>query len=604
MPVDKTKSVQADSARPNPLLILRRLSEKFLEDPKIGTPALQKVLYSEYTQSLINELKAHQIELEMRIEELSRTQAELESSRARYLDLYDLAPVGYCTVCEKGIILETNLTAANLLGVVREAILNQPFSRFILEEDQGIFSLLRKQIIETGQSQSCELRLIRQDATSFWVHLETTTELIENAVSVYRIVLFDITKRKYAEKTLQKEYRQNLSVKRHIQKTESLERMAAAITHLFNNHLQVALGNLELAQYSLASNAEARGNVTNAIQALCQSADVSGLLRTYLGQNICQLEPVDLSQNCRRSLLGLEPTVPSGINIKTNLMPSGPVVSANPGQLQQVLTILVTNACEAIGELTGEVIITIKTVPATIHPNDHISDIVCVNNTSATFACLEVTDTGCGMSKEEMSKIFDPFYTTKFTGRGLSLAVAKSLIRTWGGTIKVNSEAHIGSCFKVLLPPTKTGASRQTETTLIEQKTFKAEGTVLLVDDDPELCNVGKGLLKHLGFAVFVATSGHEAFALFQKHHNNIDCLLTDLSMRDMDGWETLAALRKIKPELAVILSSGYDEAHAMKGDHQERPQAFLRKPYTKDNLKQVLNQVLGDPTCSTKPGN
>jgi CheY-like chemotaxis protein len=370
--------------------------------------------------------------------------------------------------------------------------------------------------------------------------------------------------------------------------------MAAAITHLFNNHLQVALGNLEMAQFSLTTHAEAQKNVTNAIQALCKSADVSGLLRTYLGQNISKLEPLDLSQNCQRSLPGIESAVPSGIHIKTNLMSPGPVVSANASQMQQVLTILVTNACEAIGECTGEVTVTVNTVPATILPNAHISDIVCANNSSATFACLEVTDTGCGMSKEEMGKIFDPFYTTKFTGRGLSLAVARSLIRAWGGTIRVKSEADVGSCFKVLLPLAADSVARQTEP-LTGHKTFKLQRTVLLVDDDPGLCNVGKGIMKHLGFTVFIATSGYEAVALFEKHHNSIDCLLTDLSMPGMDGWETLTALRKIKSDLPVILSSGYDEAQVMKGDHKEQPQAFLHKPYTKDDLKNILNQVLSD---------
>jgi two-component system, cell cycle sensor histidine kinase and response regulator CckA len=596
MPIKLTESSQTDLSQSNALRILRRLSEKFLEELKFGTPRPQKALYSEYTPSIIKELQTHQIELEMQIAKLCQTQVELESERALYFNLFDLAPVGYCTVCEKGIILETNLTAANLLGVTRGVLLNKPFSRFVLEEDQGIFSLLRKQLIETGHSQSGELRLIRQDKTSFWANLETTVELNENRMSVSRIVLCDIAKRKCAEEALQKEYKQDQSVRRQLHKAESLERMAAAITHLFNNHLQVALGNLEMAQFSLATNAEAQKNVTNAIQALCKSADVSGLLRTYLGQDISKLESLDLSQNCQRSLLGIEPAVPSGINIKTNLMSPGPVVNANASQMQQVMAILITNACEAIGDLTGEVTVAIKTVPATILPNTHISDIVCVNNTSDAFACLEVTDSGCGMSNEEMGKIFDPFYTTKFTGRGLSLAVARSLIRAWGGMIKVNSEIHVGSCFKVLLPLAADGGPQQAEP-LTEQKIFKAEGTVLLVDDDLALCNIGKGLLKHLGFTVFIATSGYEAVALFEKYHNSIDCLLTDLSMPGMDGWETLTALRKIKPDLPVILSSGYDEAQVMKGDHAELPQAFLHKPYTKDNLQNILNQVLGDAT-------
>jgi two-component system, cell cycle sensor histidine kinase and response regulator CckA len=219
------------------------------------------------------------------------------------------------------------------------------------------------------------------------------------------------------------------------------------------------------------------------------------------------------------------------------------------------------------------------------------------------FVCLEVADTGCGMDREEMDKIFDPFYTTKFTGRGLGLAVAKSLVRAWGGIIHVESEAEKGSCFRVFLPFNGVETPRQADL-LADEKNFKAEGTVLLVDDDPVICDVMEAVLNHLGFTVFVAKTGSEALDLFQIHHSSIDCLLTDLSMPDMDGWETLEALRKIKPSLPAILSSGYDEAHAMKGDHKELPQAFLHKPYTKNDLQNVLSRVLGDATRSNKTGN
>ena len=131
----------------------------------------------------------------------------------------------------------------------------------------------------------------------------------------------------------------------------------------------------------------------------------------------------------------------------------------------------------------------------------------------------------------------------------------------------------------------------------LEQETFKAKRTVLLVDDNPVFCEVMEALLESLGFTVFVAVGGNEAITLFQKHHNSIDCLLTDLSLPDMNGWETLAAIRKIRPDLPAILTSGYDEAHAMKGDHKDLPQAFLHKPYTRDDLKNVLNRLLSDTT-------
>ena len=176
------------------------------------------------------------------------------------------------------------------------------------------------------------------------------------------------------------------------------------------------------------------------------------------------------------------------------------------------------------------------------------------------------------------------------------MAVAMSFVKAWGGVIHVKSEVHKGSCFSVFLPLAVDMVPRQDDL-LTKPETFKAKGTVLLVDDDPVLCDIIAAVLEHLCFTVFIAINGKEAVALFQKHHNSIDCLLTDLSMPNMNGRETIAALRKIKPDLPVILSSGYDEAHAMDGDYKELPQAFLHKPYTKDDLKNVLNQVLGDAT-------
>ncbi len=131
-----------------------------------------------------------------------------------------------------------------------------------------------------------------------------------------------------------------------------------------------------------------------------------------------------------------------------------------------------------------------------------------------------------------------------------------------------------------------------------KQETIKVKGTVLLVDDDPLFCEVTEAMLEHLGFTVFVAAGGNEAVALFQKHHNSIDSLLIDFSMSDMNGWETIAALRKIKIDLPAILCSGFDEARVMKNDYKEQPQViFLHKPFTMDGLKNLLNRVLVDAT-------
>ena len=159
----------------------------------------RRVLSPEETRRTLHELRVHQIELEMQNEELRRAQAELDAARARYFDLYDLAPVGYCTLCEKGLILEANLTAATLLGVARGALVKQPITRFILEEDQDIYYLHRKQLFETGEPQACELRMVKKDGAPFWAHLAATVAQDADGASVCRVVLSDITARKSEE---------------------------------------------------------------------------------------------------------------------------------------------------------------------------------------------------------------------------------------------------------------------------------------------------------------------------------------------------------------------------------------------------------------------
>jgi PAS domain S-box-containing protein len=156
----------------------------------------------EETRQTLHDLLVHQIELEIQNEELRRTQGELEASRTRYSDLYDLAPLGYVTLSEKGLILEANLTAVTMLGVARSALVKQPLTRYIINEDQDIFYFHRKQLFDTGMSQACELRMMKMDRTEFWAQLESTAVQDNDGKPVYYIVLSDITDRKQTEENL------------------------------------------------------------------------------------------------------------------------------------------------------------------------------------------------------------------------------------------------------------------------------------------------------------------------------------------------------------------------------------------------------------------
>jgi PAS domain S-box-containing protein len=181
---------------------LRRQAEEIARGKEARSPEDLVACSPVEIRQTLHELRVHQIELEMQNEELRRTQVELDGARVRYFDLFDLAPVGYVTLSEKGLILDANLTAATLLGVARGELVEQPVTRFIHREDQDVYYHHRKQLFETGEPQSCDLRMIKKDGTTFWAHLEATAAQDTHGASLCRVMMSDITERKRAEDAL------------------------------------------------------------------------------------------------------------------------------------------------------------------------------------------------------------------------------------------------------------------------------------------------------------------------------------------------------------------------------------------------------------------
>jgi PAS domain S-box-containing protein len=576
---DSTSSPEADAGQ-----ALRKRAEALAGE----LPEKLEVVSPERARQTLHELQVHQIELEMQNEELRRTQEELDVSRARYFDLYDLAPVGYFTLNEQGLILEANLTAAKLLGVPRGTLVKQPLSRFILPGDQDIHYRHRKQLLETGAPQSWELRLLRQDAAPFWARVEATSTRDADGVSVWRAVVSDISESKRTEEEKEKLEAQN----RLLQKAEGLGRMAGAIAHHFNNHLTAVMGNLELAIGDLPRGAVSAGRLSDALHAARDAAEVSKLMLTYLGQTHAQHERLDLSEVCRRSLPLLRAAMPKDTVLDTKLPSPGPVISANANQVQQVLTNLVTNAWEAGADSRGAVRVTVKTVPPAGIPASPRFPVDWRPHDTVSYACMEVADTGSGITVKDIEKLFDPFFSSKFTGRGLGLSVVLGIVQSHGGAVTVETTPGRGSTFRVFLPVSAERIIREPHPAA-QSVEMDEGGTVLLVDDEPMVRKVGEGALMSLGFAVLLAKDGVEAVEIFRQHRDEIRCVLCDLTMPRMNGWETLVALRKLAPGLPVILASGYDKAHVMAGDHPELPQAFLSKPYQLQGLRDAIGGAL-----------
>ena len=375
--------------------------------------------------------------------------------------------------------------------------------------------------------------------------------------------------------------------KHQVWRAESLRRMAGGIAHHFNNLLGAVIGNLELALDDLPSGEEdLRSYMDEAMDASQRAAEISQLMVAYLGKTTGNTEPLDLAQALREAFRLLITSIPKNIRFSSALSASGPVIYADGVHVNQILTNLVSNAVEAIGEGEGEIVVALGETAAEdilasrFFPSDW-------SPKSLRYACLSVSDNGCGLEPAIQEKIFDPFFSTKFTGRGLGLSVVLGLVRAHGGAITVDSRVGSGTTFHVFFP-------RKVEEVrpVPASAGMDGGGLVLVVDDEPVIRRVAEAQLKRLGYEVITAVDGVEAVELFRARMDEFRLVLLDLTMPRMDGWATLAALRALRPGIPVILASGFDEAQVMQTEHPERPQAFLHKPFSLKGLKAALSDV------------
>jgi CheY-like chemotaxis protein len=356
----------------------------------------------------------------------------------------------------------------------------------------------------------------------------------------------------------------------------------------------MCLLNLEMATNCRHHRGEPGEGLVEAMQAARKAAEVSTLMLTYLGQSQASYEPLDLTEVCRRGLSALRAALPPGLVLQTELPAAGPTISANANQLQQILTILITNAAEASGGGQGGLRLSVKTVTA--------ADIAAPTGSrfpvdwrpqDAAYACLEVADAGCGIVAQNIDKLFDPFFTTKFQGRGLGLSVVLGIMRAHNGAVAVESEPDRGSVFRVFFPVPAEAVAIRKRVPVAPLPRAVGGGTVLVVEDEPLSRKTLALVLQYFAFTVLEAEDGAAAVEIFSQHQDEIGCVVCDLTMPRMNGWETLTELRQLAPGLPVILVSGYDEAEVMSGDHPELPQAFLHKPYEVQVLIDAIHQLL-----------
>lgn len=383
--------------------------------------------------------------------ELRRIKTQLDAARSRYFDLYDRAPAGYCALDANGLILEANLTLAGMLHVQRDALINQALTHFVAAEDLENFERHSRVLFASGAPQCCEIRLCQQDRTSFWALLKGTLAEAADGQKTCRVVISDLTAQKQAEQE-----RFELAARlQQLQKSESLGRLAGAVAHHFNNQLQTVMGNLKIAQDDLIQGRPINGNINEAMKAACKAAEISRLMLTYLGQNVGVQVPVDLSTLCWRSLPVLKAALPAHVSLDADLPTPGPIVKANTHQMQQVVFNLLTNAWEAAGPFQCAIHLRVMTAEPASCPLTHRVPAEWQPDPNP-HACLEVRDTGCGIQPQDLDNLFDPFFSTKMTGRGLGLSAVLGIVRVHGGGICLKGEPGKGSVFKIFLPLSET----------------------------------------------------------------------------------------------------------------------------------------------------
>jgi PAS domain S-box-containing protein len=373
------------------------------------------------------------------------------------------------------------------------------------------------------------------------------------------------------------------------QKMESIALLAGGIAHDFNNILVGIVGNASMAEELLPPSSPAAETIREVVKAGERAASLTREMLAYSGKGRFVVERVDLSDLVREVTRLFRSSVPNHVTLRMDLPADLPPVYVDTAQLQQVVMNLVINAAQAMGDSRG--LIAVRTMRVDLDAAAIVEEWGGGDLRPGPHVCLEVRDTGCGMDEATKARIFVPFFTTKPTGRGLGLASVAGIVRGHKGAIKVESAPGEGTVFSVLIPASPTEAAEPRRERAVDVK-LAGRGRVLVVDDEEIVRKMASAALERLGYSVSLADSGPGAVAALAVDPF-LDLAILDFSMPGMSGKETLARLRAARPDLRIIVSSGYSEAECRSLFEEGGISGFLQKPYTSTTLGQCVKAAL-----------
>jgi PAS domain S-box-containing protein len=503
-----------------------------------------------------------------------RTEEALRHSERQLQDIIDGAPSIVFVKDREGRFTIVNRALAELLGKssieIKAAANYDPFPPEWAEHD--------RMVLESGRPEQVEETATLGGARER-IFLCNRFPLRDHSGTIYGVcsIATDITDRKKADEQL-----------RQSQKLESLGLLAGGVAHDFNNLLVGVIGNASLALDLLPPGDPSVELLDRVIRTGEQAAHLTRQMLAYSGKGRFLLERLDLSALVTEISSLVQPSISKKIALEFRLAPGLPAIEADRGQVQQVFMNLVINAAEAIGGNAG--LITVST-------GIEQADERCVHENFSgrirpgPHVCLQVRDTGPGMDEATRAKIFDPFFSTKFTGRGLGLAAVAGIVRGHNGAIRVETAPGQGTCFTVFFPAAE--GAIPVPAVVSEHKAVHGRGTILVVDDEELVRHMAKRALERCGFTVLVARNGETAIDTFKRHPGAISAVVLDLSMPGMSGAELLPELLRIRPDVKVLVSSGYNEMEALRSFEGYRVAAFVQKPYTANSLAAKVKLAL-----------
>ncbi|HCC53926.1 MAG TPA: hybrid sensor histidine kinase/response regulator [Desulfobulbaceae bacterium] len=558
---------------------LRQQAEETL---KAKANANQQVLSLEEANILLHELHVHQIELEMQKEELERAQIALIASRERYLDLYDLAPVGYLTLSEQGLILQANLTAATLLGLPRFALRKQPLSRFIAPVETNNYYLFYKKLLSNKELQTWEMQMLRADGANFVAQLQIILGQAEDGAAVYRCVLSDISARKIAEQ-------ETANLNAHLnqaQKMEAIGVLAGGIAHDFNNILAAIMGYTELVRKDAQPGSIAAQHLDQVLLASHRAAELVKQILAFSRQSTADKTPMDIGPLVKESLKLLRSSIPSTISICQDIQPHCGITLADPTQIHQIVMNLCTNAAYAMGATGGELLVRMK--PVTLGPPTAADT---RQLAPGQYIELTVSDTGTGIGPDIIDKIFDPYFTTKEAGKGtgMGLSITHVIVTGYGGKITVESTLGQGTTFHVYLPVIQEEAKEAAEL----NEAPRGTGRILFIDDEEMLRELGQALLEDLGYTVTARSNSLEALTTFMNEPDQFDLVITDQTMPGITGVDLARRMLQIRPDIPIILCTGYSNLVDEESAKAIGIRDFALKPLSKSAIGHLVNKIL-----------